>query len=100
MPLLALGANVSGAWGAPRDSLAQACLELEKAGLKVIRSSNLYLTDPVGVGRQSRYLNAVIIVEPGFAPGALLRLLKRLERQAGRKLAPRMYARPLDIDIL
>jgi 2-amino-4-hydroxy-6-hydroxymethyldihydropteridine diphosphokinase len=98
--LLALGGNVAGLWGEPRDSLVRAIRALETEGLKVVRSSNFYMTEPLGAGRQPRYLNIVIMVEPGFAPGALLRLLKRVERRAGRKLAPPMHPRPLDIDIL
>lgn len=89
-----------GRWGEPRATLLRACRELEAAGVEIVRRSNCYVTNPVGGGRQPRYLNAVITVRSGAAPGALLRLAKDIERRAGRKLAPRMTARPLDIDIL
>lgn len=98
--LIALGGNIPGRWGVPYATLARACRELEKAGIKIVRSSNLYLTDPVGAGRQPRYLNAVIMVESRLAPATLLRLLKRMERRAGRRLTLPMRARPLDLDIL
>ena len=50
---------------------------------------------------QPRYLNAVVLVEAYIAPGALLRLLKRIERRAGGRLGARNGGpRPLDIDIL
>ena len=98
--LLALGGNVPGRWGSPRDSLARACRELELAGLKIVRSSVLYETDPVGGGRQPPYLNGVVMATGGIALGSLLRLVKRIERRAGRKSTPPMQARPLDIDIL
>jgi 2-amino-4-hydroxy-6-hydroxymethyldihydropteridine diphosphokinase len=35
-----------------------------------------------------------------MAPARLLRLLKHIERRAGRKLAPPLSPRPVDIDIL
>lgn len=80
--------------------MARARRELEAAGLEIVRSSSLYLTEPVGGGRQPPYFNAVIVARAAGAPGSLLRLVKRIERQAGRRLAPPMQARPLDIDIL
>ncbi len=98
--LLALGGNMPGRWGAPADSMARACRELEAAGLTVIRASSLYLTEPVGGGRQPAYLNAVILVSGACAPASLLRLLKRIERRAGRRLGLPNQARPLDLDIL
>jgi 2-amino-4-hydroxy-6-hydroxymethyldihydropteridine diphosphokinase len=66
----------------------------------VTSASSLYLTEPAGGGRQPAYLNAVIAVSGGCAPGSLLRLAKQIERRAGRRPRPPMQARPLDIDIL
>jgi 2-amino-4-hydroxy-6-hydroxymethyldihydropteridine diphosphokinase len=62
--------------------------------------SSLYLTAPVGLGRQPSYLNAVVLVDAPLAPAALLRTLKRIERSAGRRLGRHWGPRPLDIDIL
>lgn len=98
--LLGLGANIPGTWGAPRATLGRALSELERAGIKIVRRSNLYRTKPLGAGYQPTYLNAVVIAEAKLAPGELLRLLKRIERRAGRRLAPPLRPRPLDIDIL
>lgn len=98
--LLALGGNTPGRWGAPHESFARAVRELEDAGVTIIDSSFLYMTAAVGGGRQPAYLNAVLVAKGGLAPGCLLRLAKRIERQAGRKATPPMQARPLDIDIL
>jgi 2-amino-4-hydroxy-6-hydroxymethyldihydropteridine diphosphokinase len=98
--LLALGSNLPGPWGAPRDTLQRALRELEVAGLKIMRTSEFYKTAPVGSGRQPPYLNAVVVAHGRIAPGSLLRLLKRIERRAGRRLAPPMQPRPLDIDVL
>lgn len=98
--LIALGGNLSGRWGPPHESLARACRELEAAGLRIVGSSVLYKTDPVGGGRQPPYLNAVVVATGNIAPGNLMRLVKRTERRAGRRATPPMHARPLDIDIL
>ena len=100
MLLLALGGNTAGRWGAPREGLLQTCNVLEAAGLRIIGTSHFYKTDPVGGGRQPRYLNAVVMASGGMAPGSLLRLLKQIERSAGRKSTPPMQARPVDIDVL
>lgn len=75
--------------------------ELETRGLRVVARSSFYRTRPVGLARQPAFLNAVIGLEGGIAPGSLLRLAKALERQAGRRdLGPRGGPRPLDIDVL
>jgi 2-amino-4-hydroxy-6-hydroxymethyldihydropteridine diphosphokinase len=97
--LLALGGNTRGRWGGPVESMLRACRALEAAGLRMTHTSSLYLTEPVG-GHQPPYLNAVIMVSGAHAACSLLRLLKQIERQAGRRVRPRLQARPLDIDIL
>jgi 2-amino-4-hydroxy-6-hydroxymethyldihydropteridine diphosphokinase len=98
--LLALGANRAGSWGAPHDTLARALSELQSAGVHIARVSHLYKTPPVGSGRQPSYLNAVAVARSSLAPTSLLRLLKTLERRAGRRVTPPLQPRPLDIDIL
>lgn len=98
--LLALGANTPGSWGTPHETLTRALRELEAAGLKIERLSYFYKTRPVGDGRQAPYLNAVLLARGGLAPGRLLRLLKQVERRAGRRPRPPLQPRPLDIDVL
>ena len=98
--LLALGANQAGAWGPPGETLERARRELCCAGVRILASSPIYHTLPLGPGGQSPYLNAVLLAEAHMAPAALLRLIKRLERRAGRRLSRRWGPRPLDIDIL
>ena len=98
--LLALGANQAGAWGPPGETLERARRELCCAGVRILASSPIYHTLPLGPGGQSPYLNAVLLAEANMAPAALLRLIKRLERRAGRRLSRRWGPRPLDIDIL
>jgi 2-amino-4-hydroxy-6-hydroxymethyldihydropteridine diphosphokinase len=99
--LLGLGTNASGRWGVPRDILLRAVDELRQLGMHVERVSRIYSTAPLGPGRQDRYLNAVVLVTSPPPPAELLRLLKRIERRAGRRTSSRRWGpRPLDIDIL
>lgn len=98
--LLGLGANIPGVWGEPVDTLDRAVRELGHLGFVVTARSRLYLTEPMGTRRQPGYVNAVIAGHAPWPPGRLLRIIKRLERAAGRRPSARWSARPLDIDIL
>lgn len=98
--LISLGSNLAGAWGSPIRSLCRAVAELQKMQIAILRVSALYETEPVGGRWQGHYLNAVIRVKANVAPAALLRMLKRLERRAGRRLGVHWGPRPLDLDII
>ena len=98
--LLGLGANISGTWGRPPQTLARALAELARLGLKPLARSRLRRSRPVGGGRQPDFLNAVVMIEARLPPAALLRRLKQLERAAGRRPGRRWGPRPLDLDIL
>ena len=98
--LLALGANLAGPWGSPKEALQRAAAELARTqSFTLLRASHVYATAPVGPGRQAPYLNAVIALRAYIAPDALLRLVKSIERRAGRRLGTRWGPRRLDIDI-
>ena len=98
--LLALGGNQPGSWGPPAATLRRARLALADAGLVSIAVSRLYRTAPVGGTAQAEFLNAVLRVRTNLPPGGILRLIKQLERRAGRRPRQRWGPRPLDIDIL
>ncbi len=98
--LIMLGANIAGHWGNPLESLRTAVLQLKSHEVGISRVSALYETEPLGDCWQAHYLNAVILAKVNVAPAALLRLLKRLERCAGRRLNVEWRPRPLDLDIL
>ena len=97
---LALGANLKGSFGSPDEALRRALRELSDAGLTLLAASSTYSTTPMGPGRQAPYLNAVVLVRARVAPATLLRLIKRIERRAGRRLGARWGPRTLDIDLL
>jgi 2-amino-4-hydroxy-6-hydroxymethyldihydropteridine diphosphokinase len=96
--LLGLGSNV----GDRRAELQAAVDALAEAGVTPLESSSTYDTDPVGeVLEQSSFLNACVRVETELEPLALLDLLKRLERELGRREGGiRHGPRAIDIDVL
>jgi 2-amino-4-hydroxy-6-hydroxymethyldihydropteridine diphosphokinase len=95
-----LGANQPGRWGSPAESLIRALSELRAQRVQVVAQSHIYSTDPIGSVRQTRYSNAVIAVRSPHAPATLLRILKRIERQAGRRTGRVWGPRPLDLDVI
>jgi 2-amino-4-hydroxy-6-hydroxymethyldihydropteridine diphosphokinase len=97
---IAIGANVEGAWGKPRDTFDRALRELRAIGLHEFARSGLFLTRPVGQVRQPDFLNAVFGIGASLPPASLLRLLKTLEKRAGRRANGKWGPRPLDLDIL
>jgi len=96
--LLGLGSNV----GERRRQLQDALDALDGAGVRVLASSSVYDTDPVGdVLDQPSFLNACLLVRTPLQPLALLDTVKRLERELGRRDEQvRHGPRAIDIDIL
>lgn len=93
---LGLGSNLP-----PRSAhLAAALAELAARGLKILRRSPVYQTKPWGGVPQPDFLNLALAAETELSPLALLALLKRLERDLGRKPTCVWGPRVLDIDIL
>jgi 2-amino-4-hydroxy-6-hydroxymethyldihydropteridine diphosphokinase len=62
--------------------------------------SSIYETEPVGVVDQPAFLNLAAGAETALEPAALLRLVKDIEREVGRRPSYRWGPRVLDIDIL
>ena len=95
---LALGANV----GNRLENLRMA-LRLLGEQARVTEVSSLYRSDalvPEGAAPGPDFLNAVVAIETDFEPPELLRALKEIEHEIGRRPAARWAARPIDIDIL
>jgi 2-amino-4-hydroxy-6-hydroxymethyldihydropteridine diphosphokinase len=96
--LLGLGSNV----GDRRAQLQAAVDALSGAGVRVLKCSSTYDTDPVGeVLDQPSFLNACLLIETALEPLELLDAVKRVERDLGRRDAGvRHGPRAIDIDIL
>ena len=88
--------------GEPLNNFRQARQQLtEHRQTKVISSSPLYRTPPVGgPDGQPDYLNAVVEIRTGLSALDLLQLCRRIEVDAGRVRDQHWGARTLDIDLL
>jgi len=71
--------------------------------IKVLNSSSLYETEPLGLKNQEWFINAVLEIETTLEPAALLKECHRIENQLGRKRhpdIPQYSPRTIDLDIL
>lgn len=97
--LIALGSNRRhGRHGRPEGVLRAAIAALAELGA-VTAVSRLHATAPLGPGGR-RFANAVVALESALAPADLLRRLKALEAEFGRRRGRRWGDRVLDLDIL
>jgi 2-amino-4-hydroxy-6-hydroxymethyldihydropteridine diphosphokinase len=98
---IALGANIPGPAGTPRQTLDAAMLRLGELGRLTARSS-YYATAPVGYSYQPEFLNAAAAIETDLAPEILLDRLLEIERSLGRDRSHgiRNGPRTLDLDLL
>jgi 2-amino-4-hydroxy-6-hydroxymethyldihydropteridine diphosphokinase len=67
---------------------------------KILSTSRLYVTEPVGVSGQEWYLNGVVSVVTGLPPFSLLDSLLAIEAEMGRFRITRWEPRVIDLDIL
>ncbi len=94
---IALGANLGELQEAVRAAMA-ALDQLPET--RLLKTSSLYLTAPVGLLEQPDFVNAVASVETRLPPVALLEALLALEQDQGRVRTIANAPRPLDLDIL
>ena len=94
---VALGANL----GDPAATVLAAFGALANLDeSRVVHTSSLYRTAPVGNTEQPEFINAVAPLEPPLAPEALLHALLDLEQRFGRLRAEKNGPRTLDLDLL
>ncbi|HEV8108815.1 MAG TPA: 2-amino-4-hydroxy-6-hydroxymethyldihydropteridine diphosphokinase [Burkholderiales bacterium] len=92
-----LGANL----GEPQRQVQQAFRELDAiAHTRVVRTSSLYRSEPLGFADQPRFVNAVAQVETGLPAGRLLAELQAVEARHGRSRSFANAPRTLDLDLL
>jgi len=91
---LCLGSNMGN-----RQSNLDRALDLLSQRIKVVKSSTVYDTEPVGTSKQPRFLNMVCEVQTKLSPDELLKLAKAIENKMGRT-SGHNAPRPIDIDIL
>ena len=107
MIVIALGSNLPGHFGAPVRAFRRAIRELAAAGIRIVKTSEIYVTEAYAYTPQPDYINAIAIATTPLPPDALLQVLKRIEAQAGRHISKgvrtrhlQWIPRPLDLDIV
>ncbi|RIN77706.1 2-amino-4-hydroxy-6-hydroxymethyldihydropteridine diphosphokinase [Staphylococcus simulans] len=94
---LGLGSNV----GDRENQLKEAIRLLdEQPGIKVVKVSSFYETEPVGYVDQPDFLNLCVEIQTELSPKAVLESGLAIEQQLHRVRKERWGPRTLDIDIL
>ena len=94
---IGIGANM----GDPAAQCSEALRRLATVPeIRLLRSSSLYRTEPVGPKDQPWFVNAVAEIRTGLRPRNLFDALKVIEREMGRTEGPRGGARVIDLDLL
>jgi len=98
---IGLGANLPHPeFGLPIRTLAHALAVLNDRGVRTVRRSPWYRSEPVPVSDQPWYVNAVAQVATGLGPDALLATLHGVEDLFGRERSARDGPRIIDLDLL
>lgn len=98
LALVALGANLGDRLATLRNAAA---LVGEIAGVRVLASSSVFDTAPVGPPDQPRYLNAGMALACARSPRELLSELLAIEARLGRERGrSRWTARVIDLDLI
>lgn len=80
--------------------LRQAIEKLRAPDLRLLRTSGVYETEPIGLREQAWFLNLVAEYETTLFPRQLLHRAQNTERELGRKRVVVNGPRTVDIDIL
>jgi 2-amino-4-hydroxy-6-hydroxymethyldihydropteridine diphosphokinase len=95
---LLLGSNI----GKRRATLTSAEKKIEQHIGLIKRKSSFYESEPWGFEGDNNFLNRVLIVQSDKEPGEILKYIKIIETELGRKRSsgPGYTSRTIDIDIL
>jgi len=93
---LSLGSNL----GEREKNLARAMEEIEKRGVRILRRSSIYETEPVEIREQGWFLNCAIEVETDLPPQEFMNALLDIELLLGRRREIKYGPRTIDLDIL
>ncbi|MGQ9476075.1 MAG: 2-amino-4-hydroxy-6-hydroxymethyldihydropteridine diphosphokinase [Actinomycetota bacterium] len=94
---LGLGSNL----GDRRENLLSALRKLDSIpGVKVLRVSSIYESEPWGLADQPDFLNLVALVATSLTPPEMLEACLEVERALGRVRGVRWGPRVIDVDIL
>ena len=95
--VLGLGTNI----GEREENLKTALESLDRVpGTKVVKTSGIHETEPVGYADQPDFLNMCAVVETALSPEALLGACLGIEAAMGRLRPFKNGPRVIDIDLL
>ncbi|MDM8168469.1 2-amino-4-hydroxy-6-hydroxymethyldihydropteridine diphosphokinase [Roseovarius sp.] len=98
--LIALGANLPSAAGAPEVTLRSALQKMAEAGARDVVASRFFATPCFPPGAGPDYVNAAAGLWFGGGPEALLAVMHRIEADFGREREQRWGQRVLDLDLI
>ena len=93
---LSLGTNI----GDRAAHLRGAIERMNAAGIRVVRESSIFETEPLGFEEQPWFLNMAVEVETALTAEELLKRTQQIEREMGRERRVPKGPRIIDIDIL
>lgn len=93
---LSLGSNLGDKGG----NIQKALVSLERWGIKILRSSKIYETEPVGFKDQPWFYNVAVYVDTTLTPEETLKAVSAIEQSLGRQRGKLNGPRKIDIDIL
>jgi len=94
---IGIGSNI----GDPARNCVEAIERLASSEeVRVLRSSSLYRTEPVGLEGQPWFVNCAVEIRTVLRPRPLLEFLKKIESDMGRTESAKWGPRVIDLDIL
>lgn len=98
MPItyIGIGSNL----GNREENCENAISHLAKKGIKVLKRSSFYETEPWGIKDQRKFINMAVETETVLTPVELLKTLKAIETELGRQKDIHWGPRIIDLDIL
>ncbi|KOM98598.1 2-amino-4-hydroxy-6-hydroxymethyldihydropteridine pyrophosphokinase [Clostridium botulinum] len=93
---VAFGSNM----GEKENYIKRALEKIEERGMKIIKVSSIYETEPYGVLDQDSFLNGVVKIETNLTPEDLIGELLNIEKQLDRVRKRRWGPRTIDLDII
>ncbi len=100
MIFLALGSNLTSAYGTPRETVAAVIAALPQYGFDIRQTASLYESEPLYGLNQPWYINTVIGVATKFSSAIAIQTLLKLEAEFGRVRFASNTSRTIDIDVI
>ncbi|MDP2168474.1 MAG: 2-amino-4-hydroxy-6-hydroxymethyldihydropteridine diphosphokinase [Thermodesulfovibrionales bacterium] len=98
MPVVYIG--IGSNMGGRKANCRKAVKLLIREGMRALKQSSMHETKPDGVKEQPLFMNMAVAAETDIPPHRLLKVLKSIEKELGRKETIRRGPRVIDLDIL